>query len=50
MTQFARCGLKHNPTIGTMAFIDDDSLINESGTKTIRCQIMALKFVNKNLL
>jgi len=30
-----------------MVFIDDDNLINKTGTKTISCQIMALKFVNK---
>jgi len=33
-------------TIGTMVFIDDKNLINKSGTKTICCQIMTLKFVN----
>ena len=36
-------------TIGTMVFIDDNNLINKSGTKTLCCQIMALKFVNKNV-
>jgi len=36
-------------TIGTTVFIDDNNLINKSGTKTICCQIMALKFVNKNV-
>jgi len=36
-------------TIGTTLFIDDKNLINKSGTKTICCQIMALKFVNKNV-
>jgi len=29
-----------------MVFIDDKNLINKSGTKTIFCQIMALKFVS----
>ena len=29
-----------------MVFIDDNNLINKSGTKTICCQIMALTFVN----
>ena len=33
-------------TIGIMVFIDDKNLINKSGTKTICCQIMALKFIN----
>jgi len=32
-----------------MVFIDDDNLINKTGTKTISCQIMALKFVNKSI-
>jgi len=32
-----------------MVFIDDNNLINQSGTKTICFQIMALKFVNKNV-
>jgi len=32
-----------------MLFIDDNNLINKSGTKTICCQIMGLKFVNKNV-
>jgi len=32
-----------------MFFIDDNNLINGTGTKTIYCQIMALKFVNKNV-
>jgi len=36
-------------TIGTMVFIDDNNLINKSGTKSICCQIMALKFVCKNV-
>ena len=35
--------------MGTMVFIDDNNLINKRGTKTICCQIMALKFVNKPL-
>jgi len=30
-----------------MVFIDDNNLINKSGTKAICCQIMSLKFVNK---
>jgi len=30
-----------------MVFIEDDNLINKSGTKTICCQIIALTFVNK---
>jgi len=34
-------------TIRTMVFIDDNNLINKSGTKTICCQVMTLKFVNK---
>jgi len=29
-----------------MVFIDDKNLVNRSGTKTICCQIMALKFVS----
>ena len=33
-------------TIGIMVFIDDKNLINKIRTKTICCQIMALKFVN----
>jgi len=36
-------------TIGTMVFIDDNNLINKSWTKTICCQIMALKFVSKDV-
>jgi len=36
-------------TIGTMVFIDDNNLINKSGTKTICCQITALKFVSKDV-
>jgi len=32
-----------------MVFINDNNLINKSGTKTICCQIMALKFVNENV-
>jgi len=33
-----------------MVFINDNNLINKSGTKTICCQIvMALKFVTKNV-
>jgi len=32
-----------------VVFIDDNSLINKSATKTICCQAMALKFVNKNV-
>jgi len=32
-----------------MVFIGGNNLINKSGTKTICCQIMAPKFVNKNL-
>jgi len=35
--------------IGTIAFIDDNNLINKSGTKTIYSQVMALKFVSKNV-
>jgi len=31
-----------------MVFTDDNNLIDKSGTKTV-CQIMALKFVNKNV-
>ena len=33
-------------TIGKMVSIDGKNLINESGTKTICCQIMALTFVD----
>jgi len=29
-----------------MLFLEDNNLINASGTKNICCQIMALKFVN----
>jgi len=29
--------------------LDHTDLINKSGTKTIYCQIMAMKFVNKNV-
>ena len=36
-------------TIGTIVYIDDNNLINISGTKTIYWQKMALKFVNKNV-
>jgi len=36
-------------TIGTEAFVDDNNLIIKSGTKTICCQIVTLKFVNKNV-
>jgi len=36
-------------TNGTTVFIDDYNLIQKSGTKTICCQIMALKSVNKNV-
>jgi len=32
-----------------MVFIDDNNLINKSGKKTTCCQIMAQKFVNKNV-
>jgi len=32
---------------GTMVLFDDNNLTNKRGTKTICCQIMALKFVNK---
>jgi len=32
-----------------MALLDDNNLINRSGTTTFCCQIMALKFVNKNV-
>jgi len=35
--------------IGKMVFIDDKNLINKSGTKTMCCQIVARKFVNKNV-
>jgi len=34
-------------TITKNYFTDDNNLINKSGTKTICCQIMALKFVNE---
>jgi len=36
-------------TTGTMVFTDDNNLIDKSGTKSICCQIKALKFVNKNV-
>jgi len=32
-----------------VVFVDDNNLINNSGTKTICCRIMALKFGNKNV-
>jgi len=32
--------------MGTIVFIVDKNLINKSGTKTICCQIIALKFAN----
>jgi len=32
-----------------MVFIGHNTLNDKSGTKSIRCQIMALKFVNKNV-
>ena len=33
--------------IGTMVFIGHNTLNNKSGTTSICCQMMALKFVNK---
>jgi len=36
-------------TIGTMVFIDDNDLINKSGTKTVCCKIIGVKFINKNV-
>jgi len=32
-----------------LVFIDSNNLINKSEAKTVRCQTMALKFVNKNV-
>jgi len=32
-----------------LVFIDDTNLIYQSGTKTIGCQTMALKFISKNV-
>jgi len=32
-----------------MVFIDDNNLINKIGIKTVCCQVMALKFVDKNV-